>query len=385
MVAGIASLAACGGRAEFLNAGAGGADGGGFAVGGSGALGGAQAGGVAASGGGSAGVGASSGGMDGIGNGGATAAGAGNGDAGDGSDSPACSTGTHSGGYVDPCSGGSDSCHAYDLVAAYWNGSITGGCIEPVDDVSPVTGVGIMRGVLSDLHSWGSESFVETVDGRQVGAVGVNASGVTKLYFMDLASGSTGAVPIDGVDALAGAIDGKFVAASLLPNEQGLHIEVLDRSGTATSVTTLVDLQAWSNQIVLDHAKRRIYILGQPSVAANGKLYQVDLDTGASSSQDFKWSGFIGGVTADGQIVGAESVSGVWYGALIDPQTAVLTKQVPIGDLSAASYVVYDSTLNVGRTVGSDLQGKTFLYSFDFSSGTFSQVPTNPRYTLAKQ
>lgn len=109
--------------------------------------------------------------------------------------------------------------------------------------------------------------------------------------------------------------------------------------------------------------------MGQASGAASGKLYQVELGTGASSSQDLNWSGFIGGVTTDGQIVGAESVSGVWYGALIDPQTALVTKKMPFGDLSAVSYVVYDSTLNVAHTVGSNLQGKVFLYSLDFSSG----------------
>jgi hypothetical protein len=125
--------------------------------------------------------------------------------------------------------------------------------------------------------------------------------------------------------------------------------------------------------------------LGRPSGAAVGKLYQVDLATGASSSQAFDWSGFIGGVTTDGLIVGADSASGAWYVAVIDPLTAAVTKKGTFSGIDGVSSVVYDSTLNVAPTVGTDARGTAYLYSVDLTTGVGTQVPTNGNYILAKQ
>ncbi len=75
----------------------------------------------------------------------------------------ACSPGVRDGGYVNPqCfvpgnGGSSGECRAFDLVGAYWNGSMSDSCIEAVDDVSAATGAGIERGMLGYLHSWESE------------------------------------------------------------------------------------------------------------------------------------------------------------------------------------------------------------------------------------
>ena len=221
-----------------------------------------------------------------------------------------CSTGTREGGYASPCflpgaAGSNAECRAFDLVGAYWNGSMSGSCIEPVDDVSPTTGLGIERGMLGDLHSWEAEQFAETEDGLRVGAVGRTLTGTLELHLLELASGASWSVAIAQDYSLAGVLaSGAFVGMYLANGS--LFVDLIDPlTGKATSVTSVADIRGWSSQVVLDRPKNRVYTLAD-SGSGSTSLYNIDLSNGASSSTPLPWNGFLGGVTTDGQIVAYE-------------------------------------------------------------------------------
>jgi hypothetical protein len=317
-----------------------------------------------------------------------------------------CGTGIRGGGYVNPClnagqagagneagaagAGTPAQCHAYDLIGAYWNRtSETAACIESVDDLSPTTGFGIERGLLADLNTWSTEQFVETEDGLRVGAVGSTLDEGHKLYVLDLTTGITSWVSVSEDYMLAGVLSsGQFVGAYWTGSEEQVDL-IEPTTGAATRVGTLGDLQWWSNQFVLDRAANCVYALGAPAGSnAPSKLYSLALTDGMVSSQPFPWDGFIGGVTPDGQIVGADfdSTSG-WYCATIDPVTAVVTKKGALVDIGGLSSLVYDSTQNIAYsvTLDSSSNGISYLFGLDLTTGVETKVQTSHEYTLAKQ
>jgi len=301
-----------------------------------------------------------------------------------------CSTGVHESGSVNPCAspgeaGAGADCQSYDLVAAYWNGSLSSNCIEGVDHVRVETGEGVPRGMLADLHTWSSQQFVETRDGLRVGAIGMTVDQSNKLYVLDLTSGATTSVTVAHAYTLAGvASSGKFVGAYWTGSVE--QVDLIDgTTGTTTPVGALGDLQWWSDQLVLDRQNHRVYALGSPTNTPASELYTLDLATGVSSSAPLAWAGFIGGVTATGQLVGANKDGSGWFVALIDPNTRTVTRKGSFGDLQGMGALVYDSTRGVAHTVGSNASGSAFLYNLDLATGIDTQAPTNLRYVLAKQ
>lgn len=317
-----------------------------------------------------------------------------------------CGTGIRGGGYVNPCvyqrqagaggeagaggAGTSGECHAYDLIGAYWNRtSETAACIESVDDISPATGVGIERGLLADLNRWGVEQFVESEDGLRVGAIGLTVDQQTKLYVLDLTTGITSAVAVAANYTLAGALgSGQFVGAYWTGSAEQVDL-IEPITGAVTPVGTLGDLHWWSSQLVLDRAAHRVYALGSPGELGNpSKFYSLDLTNGTVSSQPFPWNGFIGGVTTDGQIVGAnfDPTTG-WHVVTIDPTTLAMKQKGALVDIGGLSYLVYDSTQNIAYsvTIDSSPDGKSYLFGFNLTTGVETKVPTSQRYQLAKQ
>jgi hypothetical protein len=316
-----------------------------------------------------------------------------------------CSTGIRGGGYVNPClsvgeagagneagatgAGTPGECHAYDLIGAYWNHtSETASCIESVDDLSPTTGVGIERGLLADLNMWSTEQFVETEDGLKVGAVGWTVDRQPKLYVLDLTTGLTSSVSVPEDYLLAGVLaSGQFVGAYWTGSVE--QVDLIDpTTGVATRVGTLGDLQTWSDQFVLDRKANRVYALGTPAGTAPSKFYSLDLADGTVSSQTFAWDGFIGGVTPDGQVVGANfDLTNGWYVVTIDPITVAMTQKGALTNINGLAYLVYDSTQNIAYSVTEDStsNGISYLVGLDLTTGVETMVQTGQSYSLAKQ
>ncbi len=217
-----------------------------------------------------------------------------------------------------------------------------------------------------------------------MGAVGKTLDGTLELHLLELASGDSWSVPIAHDDSLAGVLSsGAFVGAYLAGGS--LYVELIDPlTGKATSLGSIDGIGGWSAQIVLDHAKNRVYTLADGSLGSSN-LYSFDLSNGLSSSKPLPWDGFIGGVTTNGQIVATSYAGGSWIVSLIDPLTAMATEQGMFGELDGASFLVYDSTLGVAHTINSNAQGVPFLYNLDLASGVATQVETKRMYGLAKQ
>ena len=306
---------------------------------------------------------------------------------------PSCSMGLHSGGYVNPClsagdagsGGASDECRAFDLVGAYWNGTTTGSCIEPVDDVSATSGVGIERGTLGDLHTW-SEQFVETEDGLRVGAIGMTVNGTLEFHLLELATGISTSVPVAHLYSLAGVLSTEPLAVvGAYISGNSLLVDLINPlTGAAERVATITGVTAWGTEIVLDHARNHVYALADSS-SGSSSLYDIDLSDGSSSSQPLPWSGYIGGVTTNGQIVGMSKVASNWTVSTIDPTTNTVTQRGTLTDFGGGSAIVYDPTLNVAHTVSTNAQGVNLLYSLDLASGAETQVEVKHGYVLAKQ
>ena len=325
-----------------------------------------------------------------------------------------CGSGVRLGGYTNPCfassfgeagAGGAAAsdiptngqCHAFDLIGAYANEtSTTGACVQSVDDISPATGVGIERGLLSDLNTWGGAAFVESEDGLRVAAIGFNASHDYGFYALDLTTGVTTSARLLNASnpVLVGELSpGQWVAADWDGQSEEVAYLVDVRTGTWSVAGQFKSLRFWNGQIVLDRASRNLYALGTPVMGSPTLFYTLGAIGGpvgqawTVSYRALDWDGLLGGVTLDGQIVGASSDSNGWYVATIDPLTLAVTRKGAFGDIGGMTYLVYDSTQNTAYTVGSSptSNGASFVYSVNLTNGASTKVATAHPYLLAKQ
>ena len=321
---------------------------------------------------------------------GATDAGAsGNGDAGAYGDAPVCRGNHANSGYMTACPNSAapgNDCHAFELVAAYWIGGTYYKCIEAVEDVSPLTGLGVGRGYLSDLNSW-SNQLVERADATGVDAIGLNFFGKYRLYSLSLAGGSAYSAAVAHDYVLAGVLSSGMVVGLYTEGGDATVDLISEQGGATVNVGSIVDLKVWSSQAVLDRVNNKVIAVGSPAANLPSELYTFDLSLGSTFALplSLQSSVYLGGVTADGKVVAADHDANGWFIELITPSSGSVEKKGYLADLTGFFQLVYDPVLGVAHTVGTNTLSHPFLYNFDLATGTVSQVATNSGYVLAKQ
>jgi hypothetical protein len=163
--------------------------------------------------------------------------------------------------------------------------------------------------------------------------------------------------------------------------------EAVDRidpvTGAGTFIGNLGDLHWWSNQLVLDGDATHAYAAGIPATDGPPTLYVLDLESGLSTQTPIAHNYTLGGVTDDGQVIGA-----YWTGTaeavdLIDPVTGASAFAGTLGDLQLwSSQLSYDRHADVVHAIGIDPASASQLYSLALGTHASSKVATSSSYHL---
>jgi hypothetical protein len=280
----------------------------------------------------------------------------------------------------------------FNFVGAFWDGA-SGGGAERVDLLDPTSGVAVPLGHLGDLHAW-SGQLALTADAARVFAFGLDGSNHLALYTMELATGQSTKVSVAATEYLLAGVTDEGLAIAVRWTGSAEVVELLDPvTGALTPAGDFGDMGSWIGQYVYDRAARVVHVVGSPANSFALDLYSLALDTHACTHTPVEHEYFLGGVTAEGAVLGAYWNGPGWDSGAervdaIDPITGAAADLGQLGDLHTWSVnaITYDRMTGRVHAHGTSWAGLGRLYTLDLGTGASTAVtlPQEREYQVAR-